>query len=65
MYGDAYIRNLKLRAAERRAQRAVEATAQITDPRAKLREALTRWQAALPEATRTEAKRQGCVLEDI
>ena len=65
MYGDAYLRRLRADTEARRAQRAAEAAAQITDPRAKLREALTQWQAALPEAERAEAARQGYFLEDI
>jgi hypothetical protein len=65
IYGTAYIAGLKRRTAELRAQRAAEAAAQIFDPRAKLREQITQWQAALPEVERAEAARQGYFLEDI
>ncbi len=65
MYGNAYIRDLNRLAAERRAQRDAAAAAQISDPRAKLREQIIQWQAALPEAERHEAARQGYYLEDI
>jgi hypothetical protein len=65
IYGGAYIRDLNRLAAERRAQRDAAAAAQIADPRAKLRAALTQWQAALPEAERAEAARQGYLLETI
>jgi len=65
MYGAAYIRDLNRLAAERRAQRAADAAAAIVDPRAKLREQITQWQAALPEAARAKAARQGYFLEDI
>jgi len=65
IYGTAYIRDLKLWAAQRQAQRAAEAEATIADPRAKLREQITQWQASLLDAERAEAKRQGYLLEDI
>jgi hypothetical protein len=65
MYGNAYVAELRRFAAERRAQRDAAAAAVIADPRAKLREALTQWQAALPEAERAESARQGYFLEEI
>ena len=65
MYGDAYIRKLRVETEARRAQRAAEVSAAIADPRAKLREEIARWYAALPDAARADAKRQGYVLEDI
>ena len=65
MYGNAYVAELRRRAAEIRAQRAAQAAAAIADPRAALSEKLTQWQAALPEAERAEAARRGYFLEDI
>jgi len=62
---DTYIATLRRQTAERRAQRAAEAEAVINDPRAVLRAQLVQWQAALPDATRAEAARDGYTLEDI
>jgi hypothetical protein len=61
MYGDAYLGELKRQTAERRAQRAAQAAAQINDPRAKLRAAILFWQSTLP----SEAREHGYFLEDI
>lgn len=65
MIFDAYIATLKRQAAERRAQRAADTAAAINDPRAALREKLVQWLAALPDAVRAEAEREGYTLEDI
>lgn len=62
MYGDAYIRDLRFRAAERQAQRAADAAAQIADPRNNLREQICLWHSSLPPDARPPG---GFLLEDI
>ena len=62
MYGDAYIRKLRAETEARRAQRAAEAAAAITDPRAELRARLTAWYDALPPDARPPG---GFLLENI
>jgi hypothetical protein len=61
MYFDAYIRKIRAEVEARRAQRAAEAAAQITDPRAALRTQIGEWQRTLAP----EAREHGYLLEDI
>jgi hypothetical protein len=61
MYADAYIRKIRAEVESRRAQRAAEAAAQITDPRAALRAQIAEWQRTLPPG----AREHGYLLEEI
>jgi hypothetical protein len=61
VYGDAYIKKLYQCVAEQRAKRAAETAAVIADPRAALREQVTKRHSALPP----EARAPSYLMENL